>query len=287
MPASITLKKINETAALLGCRGIRTLDDLRMCISQDLDRGIHWISINTGASRALLTALLIAEATDDAAKKGSREILRYWPSLSNAPSIWSLPRRLWRDWKRHWPDALAASLIVLLVIGVVVRVAQIDKGAVQYVAAKQGTSLPVFHQVSDEDVEMKSAPGAKGSFTRLEQVLGRYTLVAVPANALLHANQLLSPQLSKKMQDHRTITVPLKPTASRPTLAAPAEAVMILSPRDPNLKSAEPVIFDVIVLHIATAGESQSATIALPQDKLAIVAPLLATHEVFLSERIR
>ena len=73
MPASITRRKINETAALLGCRGIRTLDDLRMCISQDLDRGIHWISINTGASRALLIALLIAEAKDEAAKKGTRD----------------------------------------------------------------------------------------------------------------------------------------------------------------------------------------------------------------------
>ncbi|HEY5839086.1 MAG TPA: hypothetical protein VIT19_08625 [Pyrinomonadaceae bacterium] len=258
-----------------------------MCISQDLDRGIHWISINTGASRALLIALLIAEAKDEAAKKGTREILRYWPSLSRGPSIWSIARRLWRDWKRHWFDALAASLILFVVIGVVLRVTQIDKGAVQYVAAKPGISLPPFHQVSDEDVEMKSAPGAKGSFIRLDQVRGRYTLVAVPANGLLHANQLLSPQLSKGMQNHTTITVPLKPTTARPTLTAPAEAVLILSPRDHNLKSAEPVIFGVIVLHIDTAGESKLATIALPHDKLATVAPLLASHDVFLSEPIR
>lgn len=287
MPEPTTLKRVNDLAALLNCRGIKTLDDLRMCISQDLDRGIHWISINTGASRALLMALLIAEATDDAAKKGTRELLRYWPSLSSVPSRSSLPGRLWRNWKRHWADVLAAALIILFVIGVLLRVTQIDKGAVQYVAAKQGISLPVFHQVSDEDVEMKTAPGAKGSFTRLDQVRGRYTLVAVPANALLHANQLLSPELSKRMQGHKTITVPLKPTASRPTLAAPAEAVMILSPRDPNFRSAQPVIFDVIVLQIDTAGDSKSATIALPQDKLAIVAPLLASHEVFLSEPAR
>lgn len=282
----VTLQKIKETAKLLDCHGIATLDDLRMCIGRNVETGVYWVSLNTDASQGLLLALLIAEATDDAAQKGARKLSRYWRSLKTPPAILSLPMRLWRSRKKHWPDALAAALVLLLSTAVVMRARAIGKGDAQYVAARQGINLPVFHQLSADDLEMKSAPGLKGSFNSFEQVRGRYTLAAIPARAVLQANQLLSAQLSNRMKGRRVLTVALKPTAYSATLAIPCEAVMILSPRAPDAKIAEPVPFDVIVLSIDTVGDGKSATIALAEDKFAIAAPLLASHDVFLSQAI-
>ena len=82
------------------------------------------------------------------------------------------------------------------------------------------------------------------------------------------------------------MTVALKPTAYSATLMAPSEAVMILSPRAPDAKIAAPIPFDVIVLSIDTVGELKSATVALPADKFAIAAPLLASHDIYLSQAI-
>jgi len=320
MPDSITVQKIKETAALLNSHGIATLDDLRMCISQDVERGVHWVSISTGTSQALLMALLIAETTDDAAKKGTRRLFRYWRSLKTFPAIlwlsiieikgvwgqkkllvvwhgvrpvWAValqsfvrPKRLWHNRKRHWPDALAAALVLLLSTGVLLRAVSISKGGHQYVAARQEIRLPIFHELSDNDLETKSAPGSNGSFTNFDQVRGRYTLTAIPAGAVLLANQLLSADLSARMKGRRMLSVALKPTAYSATFVAPSEAVMILSPRTLDAKIVEPIPFDVIVLSIDTIGESKSATVALSEDKLVIAAPLLASHEVFLSQVI-
>jgi hypothetical protein len=286
MPDPITLQKIKETADLLHCRGIATLDDLRMCIAQDVETGVYWVSLNTGASQGLLMALLIAEATDDAAKRGSRKLSSYWPSLKASSPILSLPMRLWHNWKKYWPDALAAALVLLASTGVVMRARAIGKGDVQYVAARQGISLPVFHQLGDNDLEMTSTPSSKGSFTSIEQVRGRYTLSAIPSGELLLATQLLSADLSAKMKGRQILSVALKPTAYSATLAPPSEAVMILSPRALDAKIAEPMPFNVIVLNIDTIGELKSATVALSQDKFAIAGPLLASHEVFLSQVI-
>jgi hypothetical protein len=291
-----------------------------MCISQDVMTGVDRVSDQTTASRALLMALLIAEATDDSAKKGTRKLIRYWRSLKTFPAVLLLsateikgtwdqrkllvlwhgvgpvwvvvrqsfarPKRLWHNRKRHWPDVLAATLVVLLSTGVVLRAVQISKGNLQYLAVKEETRLPVFHQLSDNDLQTRSVPGSSGSFTNFDQVRGRYTLSAIPAGAALLANQLLSTELSAKMKGRRILSVALKPTSYSATLVAPSEAMMILSPRTPDSKIIEHLLFDVIVLSIDTIGEARSATVALSQDKFAIAAPLLASHDVFLSQAI-
>ena len=81
MTAPIARDKIEKLAALLDGRGMSTLDDLRMCVSQDIETGVHWTSLSAGASQALLLALLIAEASDFGAKRGVRGLVRYWRSL--------------------------------------------------------------------------------------------------------------------------------------------------------------------------------------------------------------
>jgi hypothetical protein len=320
MADAVSVKKIEQTAAALQECGLATLDDLRTCVSKDVDTGIRCVSINSGISPALLMALLIAEARDDAAKKGTRKLLRYWRSLKTFSAVWSLStieiralwgnktlggflwgrkpvwvvlrqsavrlKRIWHNRRSHWLDALAVGLVLFLSIGLVFRLSSIAKVSRQYIAAKQDVSLPAFHKIAD-DVEMKTAVGPKGSFTNIEEVRGRYTLTPIPAGGMLQTAQLLSFDLSKKISGGKLLSVPLKTGSYIATLSAPAEATMVLSPRTLDAKlPASSQTFNVIVLRIENSGDAKSAAVVLPADKFDSAATLLGSHDVFLVQTV-
>lgn len=317
VPDPATLKRIQEMTEALNRCGVTTLEDLRRCISKDVDAGINWTVINTGAQPALLTALLIAEVREDTAPSGKRKLWRYWRELKTLPAVLLLSaaevrdlwralgaRSLWRgrgaawavirqslvrpkhllyNWRRHWLDMLLLLTLALFVAGVWVGINQIKRQRVERVAVKGTTPLPAFHRIDDE-VEMKRAPGASKAFATAEEVRGRYTLAPIPAGEILRPGELLSAELSEKMRGRRIISVPLKAGTYGSAVQPPTEAFMILSPAKPEVKAAEPVVLDVIVLKIEKTAESTSATIALAEDNFRAAAPLLASHEVFLSQ---
>lgn len=317
MPDPVTLKTIQDVTDALNRHGVATLEDLRRCISKDVNAGINWTVINTGASRPLLTALLIAEAREDASPSGRRKLLRYWRELKTLPAVLMLsaaelrelwrnegavvimrlpmagwvilrqslirPKRLLHNWRSHWFDALAAATLLLFVAGLWAGARQINNQQYGRVAVKQTAALPAFHRINEE-VEMKSAPGASSAFSTTDEVRNRYTLSAVAAGAVLQRNQLLSAELSGKMQGRRILSVPLKAGNYSSALSPPTEAFMILSTREAEMKTSEPVIMDVIVLKIEKSGDNSSAIVALAEDKFRIAAPLLASHEIFLSQ---
>ncbi|HYO90954.1 MAG TPA: hypothetical protein VEQ40_04930, partial [Pyrinomonadaceae bacterium] len=264
----------------LNRHGVVTLEDLRRCISKDVNAGINWTVINTGASHPLLTALLIAEAREDASPSGKRKLLRYWRALKTLPAVFMLsavelrelwrnkgavvimhlptasmvvlrqslirPRHLLHNWRRHWFDASVAATVLLFVASLLVGARQINRQQTERVAVKQTVALPAFHRINEE-VEMKSAPGASSAFNTTDEVRDRYTLSPVLAGAVLRRDQLLSAELSQKMQGRRILSVPLKAGNYSPALAPPTEALMILSTREAEMKTSEPVIMDVIV----------------------------------------
>src|ERR1044072_682170 len=155
MADCVNLKKIEEIAATLNKSHLETLDDIRMCISRDVNTGIRWVSVKTDTSAALLMALLIAEAGDHAGRKGERKLLRYWRSLKTFPAVWSLstieikklwrdkglgglsearkpswailrqsgvrPKRIWHNRRKHWLDVLAVVVVLSLSISLVLR----------------------------------------------------------------------------------------------------------------------------------------------------------------------
>jgi len=317
VPDPVTIKKLRETTAALRAAGIHTLEDLRLAIGKNLATGIAVVSRHTGASQALLVALLITEAKDDAGKQGRRELLAYWRGLKTFRAVLALsraeinelwkskrvaawresrdpvatvfrqavarPRRLLSNWRRHWLDVLIILLPLILVL-LVLRANSINKNNLHYVAA--ATTVPAFHRISNE-VENKSAPAMKGAFTNIDQVRDRYTLATIPAGAILEKNQILSARLSEKMQGRKILSVPIRTGNYSPTLATPVDAIMVLSPRDPSLKATSSTIFEVIALRIEGSGETRSAVVALPEDSFNVATLLLGSHDVFLSQTVR
>ena len=321
MPDYVTLKDIQDAAVALDRSDIRTLEDLRKCISKDADQNILWLSQETRVKHSLLQALLIAEFTDDTGLSGKRKLRHYWRGLKTFPSVfnasrnemarlwrenksrifldgprhaWSVARqliirqhRLWYNWRRHWPDALVIVILPVLLLFLALRAQSINNRNVPYVTVQQGAAVTAFQKLTNNLV-LTNVPYAKGGFTSTDQVLGRYALVNLPAGATLSSDQVLSSELSGKMQERRILSVPVKTGTYVATMKVPCEALMVLSPRKEDAKDdakeIAAVSFGVIVLRLEKTGETTSAIVAIQKDELNKASPLLASHDVFLTQ---
>ena len=311
----VSIKRLRELAFSLQSYGVKTLEDLRLSICKDHDTGITTVAERTKTSKALLVALLITEARDDSGNKGTRQLVHYWSAFKTFRSVFSdsrseirellktkhwretrepinillrhsfaRPRRVLTNWRTHWLDALVVLVPLTLGLLLIVRVNSINKNSRQFVTTT--TSVPAFQKISNE-VEIKSSTGAKSGFTTIDEVRDRYTLANVPAGAALQSNQLMSPLLSQKMQSRKILLVPIRAGNYSPTLTAPEEAILVLSPRTMDSKATSPMTFEVIVLRIDGSGETRSAVVALKEDRFDTAALLLGSHEAFLSPPVR
>jgi len=338
MSDSVSLDIIKETAAALNGRGLSTLEDLRLWISKDVDKGILMLSESARTSQSLLTALLIAEFCDDAGRSGKPKLGRYWRGLKTFPGViklyvvaftearrdkkfaflphvgkpsWHILRqlvtrhsRLWYNWRRHWADALVILVLPALLAGLWWRVDSAKRSRVQVVSVKESADVRAFQRINDE-VELTTAQSSSDAFTSVDQVRGRYTLVPLAPGAALGSNQILSADLSSKIQNRTIFSVPLKPGTYTQQIFAPSEAFLVLSPREDLQRDAlrrggagnqvevvreqvpQPTTFQIILLAIDQRGENRSATIAILKDDLDKMAVLLGSHDAYLSQPVR
>ena len=315
-PDPVSIQQLRKLVTALNEGGIHTLEDLRLSICKDLKTGIQVVSDQTKTSKALLVALLIAEAKDDAGKKGKRQLLPYWSGLKSFRSVFALskseirellktngvrgwtktrdpiavvlkqavarPTHLLTNWRTHWLDALIVLLPLILAL-LILRANSINRYNLQYVTTT--AAVPAFHRISDQ-VENKSSPSAKGAFTRIAEVRDRYTLAPIPAGTTLQGQQLLSRELSAMMQGRKVLSVPIKASNYSATLIAPVDAILVLSPRKLDSKETPRTTLDAIVLRIEGSGETRTAIVALPEESFNVAALLLGSHDVFLSQAV-
>lgn len=313
------LTKIRKAVVQLDCSDIRTLDDLRNCISRDVDKNIAWLSDHAKINRSLLLALLVADFDDDAGLHGKRKLRRYWRSLQTFPTafrfsrnevveLWRLKKggvlrrgsreawllagqlvvrqhRLWSNWRRYWPDALVL-VIPLLLLFLTLRAQSINNRNVPYVTVQQGASVPAFQPLTD-NLALKNVPYAKGAFTSVDDVRGRYTLVNLPGGSTVSSDQVLSSDLSGKMVKRVILSVPIKAGNYVSTMKAPYEASMVLSPRKENGAGGAGASFNVLILRFDKTGETTSVTVAMQKDDFDNASALLASHDVFLAQAPR
>ena len=317
MAEAVTLKQIHDLAMALNNCGVATLGDLKKCIAKDPDEGIRWVTTKSESSQPLLVSLLIAEIADDSDASDDRPLIYCWRPLQPFSSVlsqstaeikelwaqtgrralwqarepvWAVlrqsvvrPKRRLGNWKRHWLDALLFLVLPGLLLGFAIRAHAINKRVIGYVAVKRESSIPAFQRINGE-VELRSDPASKGAFTNIDQVSGRYTLVNIPAGKILQSDQLLSPELSARMHNRRILSIPIKYGAYNSTITLPTEAILVLSPRQPDLKVTTPLSFQVIVLTLQSIGDSRAAIIAIDRDNFDTAASLLASHDAFLSQ---
>jgi hypothetical protein len=317
MAHHITPKELQDSARAMDGYGIRTLDDLRRCIAKDVDNNILWLSKQTNVKHSLLVMLLMAEFEHDDGLSSKRKLRGYWCGLITVPSmlrlfgkdmarVWSeqrihifldgprqgcyvvrqlviRQRRLWYNRRRHWPDALVLLILPLLLVFLALRAQSINNRSVPYVTVPQGVAIAAFTKPTD-NLALTNVPYAKGAFTSIDQVRGRYALVNLPAGSTLSSDQLLSSDLSTKMANRSILSVPIRTGGYVSTMKAPCEAIMVLSPRKEDGNGFSGASFSVIVLRIDGTGEATSATVAIQKDDVDKASALLASHDVFLAQ---
>jgi hypothetical protein len=315
MADCITLKEIEDAVVALDRSDIRTLEDLRRCIGKDVNKSILWLSEQTTIDHALLVALLIAEFNDDRGLSGKRKLRHYWRGLKTFRSVvrfcrdelghlWRYkktsvlrygPGRIWPvavqvllrqqrllfNWRRHWADALVIIILPLLLFGLALRARSINNRQVPHVTVQK--SIPAFQKVTG-NLALTNVPSAKNAFTSVEEVNGRYALVNLAPDTTLVSDQVLNDDLSGKMEGRRILTVPIKAGTYVSTMNAPREAIMVLSPRSKDVKDLAAASFEVIVLRVDKTAETISATVAIRKEDLDKASPLLASHDVFLTQ---
>jgi len=292
----ITLKEIEEAVLALDGSEIRTLDDLRRCIGKDVNQSIQWLSKETKVKHSLLVALLIAEFNDDRGVTGKPRLRYYWRGFKTFRSVARVsPRRLsalalqmllrqyrlLHNWRRHWADVLVIAILPLLLFALALRARSINDRQVRYVTVQQG--IPAFQTLTG-NLTLTNEPYAKNAFTSVEDVRGRYALVNLAPGATVLSDQLLSSELSGKMQGRRILAVPVKAGAYVSSTNAPHEAIMVLSPRTEDVKDLAAVSFPVLVLRLEKTAETTSATVAIRAEDFDKASALLASHDVFLGK---
>ncbi|HEX8143914.1 MAG TPA: hypothetical protein VF553_15050 [Pyrinomonadaceae bacterium] len=315
MPDVVTLKKIESCAAALRQGGVKTIGDLQECIGVDVSSGLSWVANATRIERSLLLALLIAGMRDETRHNGKPALLRYWRGLKPLRLMlklsasefheldwrdrlrlaWIIPRQMmlrqlqhWKHKRRYWPDLLLFVILPLGLIGLGWRAVALSRSWPASLVVKRGVSLPRFHSISRQELELKSVPGGAATFTDVEAVEGRYTLEALAPNTALQAKHLLSAELSRKMKDRTVLSVPVQAGDFVSKSAAPQSIILLLSPREPDKTSSAPVILDdVIFLGVEGSGETTSAIVAMKADDIKAASGLLATSSIFLSQHAR
>ncbi|HKR00379.1 MAG TPA: hypothetical protein VJT09_06885 [Pyrinomonadaceae bacterium] len=257
-------------------KGVKTIDDLWRCVGVNFDKGIDTVATETAVDRELVYALLIADGLGD-----SRHRVEAKPWL-NPVRWWIALKRLWYGRERHWLEASLAIATILLVM-LAIRARYLGPKMAQQVVVAPSARLLPFKSITDKNVILKSIPEEKGAFTAVEKVVGRYPRREVGQGTTVLEEQLVAEDLTGAMRERRVLTLPVNPGSLSSTLTTSARVWLLLSPRAAAEKAPPPVVLkDVILLSVNKQAGAASVEVAVTEDGLKVMEPLLGGSEIFV-----
>lgn len=200
--------------------------------------------------------------------------------------FWLVPKWLWKQGQetwgnrgdRLWPDLLIFGL-PLLFIGLGVRAYLLDRSVVQRVAVKQGATLPKFTVIDTQQLITRPVLDESGTFASIDDLKQRYLVRDVTPGALVKEDQLLPANLSWELSARHLLTLPVKNEVRKPV--QPLERVkLILASREKEKPSL--LIDDVLLLTTTKNGETMSVVVAVTDDAVRSIAPVLGMSDVFV-----
>lgn len=156
------------------------------------------------------------------------------------------------------------------------------------VVVKAPTGLPAFHILAHEDIEVKEIPIVPEAFNKPEEMIGRFLLESVPQGAILRAEQLSDIRLShQEMAGRQLLILPVRVETLIPAIKPKAHVSLLFSPQEHTVHTSQPFFLrDVLVLAVHRHGESASIVVAINQDALEKVIPLVGTSGVFILQPV-
>jgi hypothetical protein len=261
---------------------IKTIDDLWHCVGVNFDQGISTIATKAAVAPELIYALLIADGLGDSRHRAEEEPFKV---LSLPNRSWLSLKRFWYDRNRHRLEAFL-GIATLLLVALAIRAGYVSNKMTEQVVVKPSMRLLPFQSIRAEDVMLKGIPEEEGSFTSLDKVVGRFPLRAVAPGATLQEAQLIAEDLTGAMRDRRVLSIPVNPRTLSSTLTTPTYVWLLLSPRATVEKgpasTQSALLKDVILLSVNKQGDGAAVEVAVTDDGLKMIEPLLGEAEAFV-----
>jgi hypothetical protein len=181
--------------------------------------------------------------------------------------------------RKHIPDLLLALLAVAFVLSAIVQ--QFRYAPVSQLTIKAAGGLSAFHVITDADVVAQKLAPQNGSIISVSAARGRYLLQYISKGSPLRESQLSrTGGWDTKLRGLSVIDLPVRLGPSLPSVETNVTLVVSQSNGAPrgavNIK-------DVLLLAIRRTNAGTWATVALSEDQLACVNPLLKDSHIFLA----
>jgi hypothetical protein len=259
---------IKDEITALANTDIRTVTDLWEWVGRDPDLGIDLLSKECGLTKERLIEILKLQGLLETRHRGGSWISRNWLELVLLFGL-----------------ALIVGLFLFSrsrgeLAGLPAPLGQSEPLQVQVVVSAPG-GLPTFHQIGTGDLTLALRPSQPDSFLEVGDVVGRFTLQAIPAEATLLANQLSAP-----IEGSASMRILSLPVASHQLaiIQAGKPAFLWLSPNQPGEGTGSftgPI--EVIVLADSIDGETGSIVVAVKEVDLTALANGLGYSDVIVT----
>lgn len=259
----VKVEKVNQSfLRRLNGKGIETVDDLWACVGEDVNTGIGQLAAQARIRPSLLVPLLIADSLGVLKESAKSPPARLWLSL----------KRLWQERSRYWLTIILI-LLPLLALALGARAALINLRT-KLEPARTRLQLSAFRSNTPGDVADKKMNVGKPDDQ--DSTISSYQVSPT-------AQELLAADPFEELKERHVLSIPTKPGSFSSALLPPKRVWLLFSPRESGERASPPLIVkDVILLTIEHHGETVSIEVAVTEQELEKIKPLLGMSDIFI-----
>ncbi|GAB4383398.1 MAG: hypothetical protein Kow00121_45200 [Elainellaceae cyanobacterium] len=245
---------------------IKTVDDLWNVIGQDFDQGIQQLANNAGIAEEDLCEQLARQGFTEAKRDNSCWLTRHWLDLISILALLIL---------------FETGLRALGLLAPLHHILGLPHDVVVSV-----TDLPAFHVVSKKDIKIRS-PTEPGTFSKLEDVIGHYTLQPIQRGSILREEQISAAKLlDTDLTNRQILSLPINLNAMATVAVAGSHVDLLILPKAPSTSTdvlKAPTLKDVIVLAVEQRSDGANLIVAINGDTAFEAAkPLLGISDILI-----
>lgn len=240
---------------------VKTLDDLWGNSGKLTDR-LPQMAEATKVRSELLYALLVGDALS---------VLR-----PNKPA-----KRFFAAARRRKSELVLGALLVLAVLLLAYRGLTAGESIAPQVKVKAGSKLTAFRAIEPANLTLGTGGRAQGTFSSVEEVVGRYPSETVAGGTPVTEKRLLPKELSGVLGSRHLLTLAVKHGTVGQSIKMPANVWLLFPPPDEKIPKAL-LVKDVLLLTVRQDGEHVTATVALTESGLAEMRDYAGRTEILV-----
>jgi hypothetical protein len=206
-----------------------------------------------------------------------------WKRFGSRLFNWSL-----RFVREHWIDFVVPFALLVLLGWMGLRLGDFAlkewerTGMKRQVTITTERGLPAFHKVTEKDVAIVEKTVTPGSFSSVDEIIGKYVISDIPRETVITGNHILTDSAHQfDAGEYYRLHIQIKPENFDSSIKAPAIVTMLLAGKDAKPESSV-LIKNVVLIHSAKREKTHTLTLALTENQLQSVKGLINNAEIFV-----